>query len=668
MELKLIIAACMLSAFSGMPGTLLPRRSGAGQRIAVTLMVLGCGIGLITAAAALISSATQSLAFAGPLPEWSFHLRLDPLSSFFVMPMFLLGVAGPIYGLEYWKQREHARNGRKLSLCYGLLIAGLALVALAGDGITFLFAWEIMALSAFFLVSTEDHKPEARRAGWIYLIATHIGTLSLFALFAMLRVAAGTLELRRLDASEIGVRFQAAIFLVALVGFGIKAGMMPLHFWLPGAHAAAPSHVSAVLSGVLLKIGIYGLISIAMLLPSIPLACGVLVLILGVISAILGVAFALGQHDLKRLLAYHSIENIGIILIGLGLALVGVAAQHPEWLALGLAGCLLHVWNHSLFKSLLFLAAGSVVHACDTREIDHLGGLARSTPRTATLFALGAIAICGLPPLNGFVSELIIYLGLFGSVTDPHAGFAGLGLAAPALALVGALALACFVKAYGAVFLGEPRTPHASHAHESGARMIAPMLMLAMLCALIGLFPILVLPLLDHVIATWPGFTGPALTRRVPYIAISVLSLSLLAAIVGAGVFIYRQSIQRSRRTGVTWDCGYVQSSARIQYTASSFADSLVGLMRWVLRPHVHAASPSGLFPKTSEFQSHVPEMVLDGWLDPLWARIKSRLAGLRVLQQGRVQGYVLYILLAVIGLLISLAPLMQWARWLLGR
>jgi hydrogenase-4 component B len=423
-----------------------------------------------------------------------------------------------------------------------------------------------------------------------------------------------------------------------------------------------------VLSGVLLKIGIYGLIRTAMLLPSIPLACGVLVLILGVISAILGVAFALGQHDLKRLLAYHSIENIGIILIGLGLAVVGVAAQRADWLALGLAGCLLHVWNHSLFKSLLFLSAGSVVHACDTREIDHLGGLARSMPRTAALFALGAIAICGLPPLNGFVSELIIYLGLFGAVTDLHAGFAGLGLAAPALALVGALALACFVKAYGAVFLGEPRTPHASHAHESGARMIAPMLLLGMLCALIGLFPILVLPLLEHVIATWPGFSGPALTQRVPYIAVSVLSLSLLGAVTGAGVFIYRQSIQRSRRRSVTWDCGYVQSSARIQYTASSFADSLVSLMRWVLRPHVHAASPSGLFPTTSKFESHVPEMVLDGWLDPLWARAKSRLAGLRVLQQGRVQGYVLYILLAVIGLLISLAPLVQWARWLLGR
>ena len=507
-------------------------------------MVAGCAAGLHGALRGLITGTTASMTFPGVLPDWAFHLRFDPLSGFFLVPIFLLGIAGPIYGLRYWRQAEHSRNGRKLGLFYGLLVAGLSMVALAADGITFLFAWEVMALSAFFLVSTEDHKAEARRAGWVYLIATHVGTLTLFALFAMLRTAAGSFELRRLQPTEAGLGLQAAIFLLALAGFGLKAGAMPLHFWLPSAHAAAPSHVSAILSGVLLKIGIYGLMRTTMLLPNVPAACGVLVLVLGIISAVFGVVFALGQHDLKRLLAYHSIENIGIILIGLGLAMIGSATHRTEWMILGMAGALLHVWNHCLFKALLFLAAGSVVHAVHTREIDHLGGLSKLMPRTAILFALGAVAICGLPPLNGFVSELIIYLGLFRAATDVHAGFSGVALAAPALAMVGALAVACFVKAYGAVFLGTARTPHATHAHESPWSMVAPMALLAALCAMIGLFPILVFPMLDRVLATWPGFDGQRLADLVPHASMTTLSVSLIVA-VGIAVFVLRRQSRR---------------------------------------------------------------------------------------------------------------------------
>jgi hydrogenase-4 component B len=665
MALYLIMGACVLAAGSGLAGVVSGRRSMLGQRVTVGLMVVACGVGLAAGLGALMDGTIELWTLAGPLADWTFHFRIDPLSAFFLLPIFLLGGASSIYGLGYWPQLEHARNGRRLGLFHGLLVAGLAGVTLAADGITFLFAWEVMALSAFFLVSTEDHKPEARRAGWIYLIATHIGTLSLFALFAVLRSVIGSFELRRIAPGEAGTGLQAGIFLIALLGFGLKAGAMPLHFWLPGAHAAAPSHVSAVLSGVLLKIGIYGLLRTATLLPNLPAMCGLLVLLIGVTSAVLGVVFALGQHDLKRLLAYHSIENIGIILIGLGLSMVGSATNHPTWMVLGLAGCLLHVWNHSLFKGLLFLAAGSIVHATHTREIDHLGGLAKRMPATTILFAAGAVAICGLPPLNGFVSELMIYLGLFGAAADGHGGLVGIALAAPALAMVGALAVACFVKAYGAVFLGTARTQVAAEAHESPASMIAPMAVLASLCILIGLFPLLVLPLLDRVLGTWPGLEGQRISALVPYEMISILAASLIGVIAIGLIWVCRRSMPR--QAGPTWDCGYIQSRATVQYTSSSFAQMLVGMFRWVLRPVTHHQPPLGLFPKPSHFESHVPDIILDGTLVPLWSRAKEKISAFKSLQPGRVQQYLLYILIALFVLLLSLVPVIGLVKRLLG-
>lgn len=660
--------ACLIAAGSGLPGLLLSRRSPLGQMAAALLMVVGCAIGLTEALRGLIEGTTSSMMLPGVLPDWAFHLKFDPLAAFFLVPIFLLGAVGSVYGLRYWRQAEHSRNGRKLSLCYGLLVAGLGMVALAGDGITFLFAWEIMALAAFFLVSTEDHKSEARFAGWVYLVATHIGILVLFALFAVLRNATGSFELRRLHPQEAGFGLRAAIFLLALTGFGLKAGMMPFHFWLPDAHANAPSHVSALLSGVVLKIGIYGLIRTLTLVPGLSISCGLLVLILGVISAVFGVAFALGQHDLKRLLAYHSIENIGIILIGLGLAMIGLAVHRIEWVILGMGGCLLHVWNHSLFKALLFFAAGSVAHATHTLEIDQLGGMAKWMPRTALLFAVGAIAICGLPPLNGFVSELLIYLGLFHTATVGHAGLSAIALAAPALAMVGALAVACFVKAYGAVFLGMPRTLVASNAHEAPFSMIAPMALLAVLCATIGLFPAWVLPLLDRVLELCGPTSGTRLAQRVPCDFMTTLSLLLLIAAAVGFALLRRQRPGRPVDAAVTWDCGYARPNPRMQYTSSSFASVLVELFRWVLRPQIRHTPPSGLFQSHSAFESHVPEVVLDGWLNPMWRRIKSQLASARVLQQGRVQRYVLYILLALFALLLSLVPFVALAKKLLGR
>jgi hydrogenase-4 component B len=664
MLVQFTFTACVIVAASGVPGLMMSRRSASGQFAAVALAVIGCAIGLAAAARNLATGSISAMSLPGVLPDWPFHLKLDPLAAFFQAPIFLLGALASVYGLNYWRQADHARNGRLLSLCLGLLVGGLGLVTLAGDGITFLFAWEIMALSAFFLIGVEDHKAEARQASWIYLIATHIAVLILFALFAALGSATGSFEFRPLRPGEAGLGLQVALFLLALAGFGLKAGMMPLHFWLPGAHASAPSHVSALLSGVVLKIGIYGLLRILTLLPNLPLACGLLVLILGVVSAVFGVAFALGQHDLKRLLAYHSIENIGIILMGLGMGMIGIATHRIEWVILGLGGCLLHVWNHSLFKGLLFLAAGSVVHATHTHQMDRLGGLARRMPRTALLFAIGAVAICGLPPLNGFVSELLIYLALFRAAGIDSAGLSLIAIAAPALALVGALAVACFVKAYGSVFLGTARTSIGTGAREAPMSMVSPMVLLAAFCALIGFFPALVLPVLDKVVAVVDASPAAPLAELVPCLALTALSLALALAAAAGWMLLHRWPAH----PGMTWDCGYVRPNPRMQYTSSSFAAMLVGLFGWLLRPSTRNTLSPALFPRPSVFASHVPDLVLDGWLNPLWKHIKSRLALVRVFHQGSIQGYLLYILLALFALLLSLVPARELVGKVLGR
>src|SRR5262249_47715372 len=328
----------------------------------------------------------------------------------------------------------------KLRLFYGLLPAGMALLVIARNSILFMVGWEIMALSAFFLVTTEDRDPQVVETGWLYLVATKIATASLFALFALLHAVNGSFTLAPLNEANLAPGVATAIFVFTLIGFGLKAGIMPFHVWLPSSHAIAPSHVSAIMSGVIIKMGIYGIVRIMSLVPHPPLEWGGTLLLLGSVSGVLGVVFAIAQHDLKRLLAYHSIENIGIILIGLGLSVLGRSVGRSELVALGLAGALLHVWNHGLFKALLFFSAGSVVRATHTREIDALGGLANMMPKTTLGFLLGAIAICGLPPFNGFVSELFIYIGLFRAALLEQRGTWIVGaFGVPTLALIGAL-------------------------------------------------------------------------------------------------------------------------------------------------------------------------------------------------------------------------------------
>ncbi len=678
--LLLVVLACGLFAVSGVPGMVLSRRSSGGQLTATVLAGLGAVFGLCGVSAALLSGAASTWqpggaagetvggAMGWPLPGGALHVGLDALSAFFLAPTFLVGGLGAVFGRTYWSQERHPRTGARVGLFWGLLVAALIVVFLARNTILFLAGWEVMALTAFALVMTESHLDEVRKAGWLYLLATHAGTLCLFAMFALLRAATGSFALRPLVTGEAGIGVTSVIFVLGLIGFGLKAGIVPLHVWLPPAHAAAPSHVSALMSGVVIKAGVYGLVRLTSLLPDSPASWGALLLVLGAVSGVLGVAFALGQHDLKRLLAYHSVENIGIIVMGLGLALVGRAVGRADLLVLGLAGCLLHVWNHALFKSLLFLGAGSVVRAAGTRGIDRLGGLSRRMPWTAALFGVGAVAICGLPPLNGFVSELLVFLGLFRSLGPGHgAAWPAVALAAPILALIGALAVACFVKVCGAAFLGEPRSERARSARESPAGMLLPMGVLAGLCVAIGLAPAAVAPMLDRAVAAWaPGAAPAPLASLAPLGIVGGIAVALVAVTLAVAVVAGRR---RPAVAGVpTWDCGYARPSARMQYTASSFAQPLVTLFRWVLRPSSHVVPVAGPFPGPSALQSHVGDTFLERLILPAYHALERRLRWFRVLQQGSVQQYLFYIAATVLVMAACLLPFRAIAGSLLGR
>jgi hydrogenase-4 component B len=655
---RLVMAAIVLAGASGFPGLLFDRRSAWGERIATSVLAMGALLGVGGAVLGFIAPAAEATRRPWSVPGGELALHVDAVAAMFLLQLFVIAPLGAIYGLSYWRQVDHPENGRKLRLFYGLMTAGIALLLVARNAVLFLAGWEVMAIAAFMTVTTEDQVPAVRQVGFIYIVATRVGTLCLFFMFALLAHATGTLRFDgALDARSGGA---AGIFLLGLAGFGIKAGVMPGHVWLPGAHASAPSHVSAVMSGVLIKTGIYGLVRMTSLFTSPPLWWGVVLLTLGALSGVLGVAFAIAQHDMKRLLAYHSVENIGIMCLGLGVALVGRSMARPELVALGLGGCLLHVWNHGLFKALLFLGAGAVAHATGTREIDALGGLMRRMPRTGVAFLVGSVAICGLPPLNGFVSELLVYLGLFRSTTT-KVGPAVLpsALGAVSLALVGALAVACFVKVFGVVFLGQPRSPAAARAVEAPAKMTTPMFVLATVCLTIGLAPVLVTPILDRAVQAYgrnQGTSIPPLVTLAPLTVLTVFAGVLVACLTAVAFWLARRTRGAPSQVG-TWDCGYAAPTVRMQYTASSFAQALVGLFWWVLRPSEHRPHLRGIFPGPQRFESHVEDTVLDGFLLPLGRLVARGFKWLRWLHLGKMHAYLLYILATVVLLLLRWFP-----------
>ena len=657
LPVMLLVGAAVTAAFSGVPPFVRFLNPTFAQRIATLAMNVAAAGGLVGAVMTLLHRQKITYQLAWPFPFGPAEFGIDPLTAFFALPILVVAACCSIYALDYWPALSNPRTVRKLTFFFGLLVSSMLFVIMARSAGLFLLAWEIMALAAYFVLTTDDHKTEVRDAGTLYMICTHTGTLALFAMFALLKSISGTFTFPEVGSLTATAPLATAIFLVALFGFGFKAGLMPLHIWLPSAHANAPSHVSAIMSGIVLKIGIYGLVRTLSFFTGIPLWWGMIIILLGMVSGIVGVLFALGQHDLKRLLAYHSIENIGIITMGIGTALIGSATGSSTLVLLGLAGALLHVLNHATFKALLFLGAGSVIHAVATREIDRMGGLLRPMPWTTLSFISGAVAICGLPPLNGFVSEFLIYLGFFnGTISGSGAGVIGTALAAPALALIGGLAVACFVKVVGVVFLGSPRTALPTSVHEAKWTMLLPMMILAIVCLAIGVVPVAVAPLLESVVSAWlPRSPEPiSLAAVAPLVWISILAVALLAVTFCVMIW-YRGKVNKATvAIAGTWGCGYLDPSCRMQYSASSFADMLVNLFASILRPERHTPHIIGPFPANPHFESHVPEAVLERIYLPLLASIYEKLLPIRRLQHGQLTLYILYTFITLVVLIVA--------------
>jgi formate hydrogenlyase subunit 3/multisubunit Na+/H+ antiporter MnhD subunit len=649
-----VILACLagaiaLPALSGLAAAGLARRPALAQGVTCAALCAGAALGT-AAAAGVLSGATAEAA--------GLALRLDAVGAVFLVAICLVSAAGAAFGLRYHRQADAPGAAVRLQVFYGLAVAGMVALVAASNAIVFLVGWEVMALSNFLLVLTDHDRPESQRGAFLYLAATHVGTLALFAVFALLRQAAGSFDFAAMAGLPAGGAVGTRVFLLALVGFGLKAGLIPFHFWLPPAHAAAPSHVSALMSGVVVKTGLYGLLRVTGLFDGIPAWWGAVILAAGALSAVLGVALALAQHDLKRLLAFHTVENVGIIALGIGLGLLGRARGEPGLVLLGFAGAALHVVNHALFKSLLFLGAGAIQHATGTRELDRLGGLARGMRATAVLFAIGAAAIAGLPPLNGFVSEWLVYLGFLRALGRPDGlGYAAVG--APLLALVGGLAAACFAKVLGVAFLGTPRTPEAWHAHEPPPAMLAPMAALAAACAAIGLAPAALVPPLGRAAAAWSRLpahllAGPADDAGAGAARVSLVALALLALVaVAFAVRRRRLAARPAVRAVETWSCGFAAPTARIQYTGSSFAELLVGRFRWGVPVHREERLPEGPFPAPASFRSHALDPVLDLALVPAaraygWITERARRLNVRRIQLQML--LVLATLVAVLG------------------
>jgi len=620
----------------------------AGARYARTwlaLVLLGMACSLGAALGVLGGGADWEWRSEVLLGGEALHFQLDGLSALFLALLSVIGGAGAAYAREYWPDERYSDSAPRGRVWWSGLILCMGLVLLTSNGLHFLIAWELFAVCAFFLLTLDRQRTEVRQAGWLYLAASHAGTICLFAFFGTMAARTGSWDLGPLrERGEL-----QPLFWLALAGFGVKAGLFPLHIWLPSAHANAPSHVSALMSGVAIKMGVYGLVRFSGWLP-VPATAGWSVLLLGAVSAVFGIAFALAQNDLKRLLAYCSVENIGIILAGLGAALLGVVHNHAAWGRLALAGALLHVWNHGAFKSLLFFGAGSVLHATGTREMSRLGGLWRAMPWTASLFALGCLAVAGLPPLNGFVSEWLIYLGLF-DVAVQRGGPAGAAmLSAILIALAGALALASFAKTGAVVFLGAPRTKAVEDAHECGAWMRGPMLGLAGVCLALGLAPMIFWPAIARAVGAWnPAWA--AVEPPAPLAALGTMQVTIACLAAAVALRLWQKVHANGLRRALTWDCGYDAPTSRMQYTSGSFAGLTMGWFNWLLRPERVLRRPRGLLPAGASLVERIPETVLERVLTPAAEVVLRASTATRRLQHGRLPAYILYVVAGLLAL-----------------
>jgi hydrogenase-4 component B len=655
----------------GVVGAVIARSARGVRTLTAVGAVLGSAAGLVLGIGCLFGNVqgecgtTALLSAAGGLA-----LRLDPLSGFFLAVIGIVAIPSTVYGVSYSKAYEGRHSLRLLGAMLNLFLLSMALVTLANNVITFLMLWEAMSLASYFLVMTEVDQPETVRAGGWYLAMTHAGFVLLVVAFFLMSGSAGSsfADLRT-NAATLSQGVRNAVFALALLGFGSKAGIVPLHVWLPRAHPAAPSHVSALMSGVMIKMGIYGLLRVGFdLLGGGPAWWGGLVLVLGAASALLGVLYALVEHDLKRLLAYHSVENIGIILLGVGAALMFHSYGLISLAVFGLVGALYHTLNHACFKGLLFLGAGATLHATGTRNMEELGGLVKRMPQTAIFFLIGSAAIAALPPLNGFASEWIVFQALLGGARIPRPEVAVvMPVAVGMLALTSGLAAACFVKAFGITFLALPRSRAAADAQEVPRSMRVGMGGLAAACVVLGIAPVAVVPVLGRIISDFARFApapAPQFTLQLSVQAPEalgrmssfLLALGLIGLIALTALMLRLLKSNARPRFADTWGCGRIGQTPRMEYTATAFAEPLRRVFAELYRPTqdlvVEQHPASRYFIQSIEYRSEIDPWFERALYEPFLSTMRAAARQVRRLQAGSVHLYLAYLTIALLTLL----------------
>jgi formate hydrogenlyase subunit 3/multisubunit Na+/H+ antiporter MnhD subunit len=642
----------------GLAGLLRPRSLVFVARV---LFPLGaaCGIGLAVVAAASLAQPTEHLVLPIGLPNLPMHLRRDALSSLFLLLLGSTAACVSIFSAGYFRRGEGAAPGL-LCLQYHLFLASMACVLLADDAYAFMVAWECMALASYFLVTTQHSLPEIRQAGFLYLLIAHVGALAILLSFGVMQGGSWQFTFDSMRAAHLAPAAAAGAFALALVGFGAKAGLVPLHVWLPEAHPAAPSPVSALMSAVMLKMAVYGVLRVSFdLLGSPQWWWGLVLLAIGLFSALYGVVFAAIQTDMKRLLAWSSIENLGIIFAGIGLAMVFNGVGMPAVGALALIAALYHSLNHAFIKSLLFLGTGAVLHATGQRSLGRLGGLIHRMPWVAWLTLVGALAMAGLPPLNGFVSEwLLLQAFLFAhEVPKTFVNMLLMGGAA-VVALTAALAAYVMVKFFGIIFLGQPREPALAHAHDGDVLERIGLALLALGCFALGLLPARVIAGLQIVVAqltrtSLPSPAGPwwllvpITARRASYSA--PVFFVAITAVVMLTAFIVRRVYHRRTQLGAAWDCGFGQLTPRMQDTAEGFGQPIRHIFGAFFAMERHLPSPFDTHPL---YQVRVGDRIWRGLYLPLGTLVQRIADTLAWLQQGRITRYLTYSFVTLVALL----------------
>ncbi|EKD83083.1 MAG: hypothetical protein ACD_39C00897G0001 [uncultured bacterium] len=537
----------------------------------------------------------------------------------------------------------------------------MLLLLISANAAVFLVAWEIMSVAAFFLITHRDEIATARSAGWRFLVASHIGTAALMMLFALLAASSDSLEFSRFAGAHLTEGLGSLVFFLALFGFGVKVGLLPLHVWLPDSYTYADAPVSALLSGAMSKMGFYGLLRVLMLLPTPAVSWGWTLVIGGLLTGIFAMITALAQSDLKKVISYSSMENAGIILMAIGCSLVAISWKQPFIAGAAMVGALLHILNHSVCKGLLFLGSGAVYWGVGTRKLEMMGGLAKKMPFTAVCFAIASAAIAGLPPFNNFVSEFIIFVAALqtATITDPAALLLA-ALILGGLALIGGLAVATFTRTFGLVFLGAPRHDKKHEINEITPLVRAPFIILV---ALIGILtvaaPWLIKPLLGVsllLMKDQSGFSAIDLQGELiqqPVFMVIQFSLAILVLVIVAWQIRSRFFSAGDRSDRLTWDCGYAAPDARIQYTSSSFSQTIVDLFSAIVRPYKHGEKVSGLFPQHASFKTDAPDSLLRYLFVPLFGLVDRGLRPFRALQHGRLHLYICYVAITLLVLLI---------------